>query len=158
MITLQFVCTDSILSKLIAWYGNGWHGFSHVDAVLPDGSLLGARSTSVGGKPPGVQIRPANYEKWIRVSRISFNPSQSQADTWVNWLVSQVGKQYDMSNILDFIIGDKTHQDGRWICSALQMAALLQVKLLSPAGVPAQQITPDTLHAICCASGWVVQS
>jgi hypothetical protein len=54
MIRLQFVLGTGLSSQAIAWFSAGH--FSHVDAVLPDNRLLGARSDVVGGKPPGYRF------------------------------------------------------------------------------------------------------
>src|SRR6516164_2606539 len=60
-ITLQFVTSRDPESWAIRTFQRGW--CSHVDAVMDDGRLLGARSDG------GVAIRPQNYEKFARVER-----------------------------------------------------------------------------------------
>ena len=60
-ITLQFVTSRDPESWAIRTFQRGW--CSHVDAVMDDGRLLGARSDG------GVAIRPQNYEKCARVER-----------------------------------------------------------------------------------------
>lgn len=152
-IRLQFVCGSDIASRLIAWYGNGYGGYSHVDAVLPDGSLLGARSDRVGGQPPGVRIRPANYDKWVRRVVLGLSVSSTDAFTWEAWLRSQVGKPYDMPAIWGFLLGRKTEEKGQWICSALQAGALEAVGAMHRLLVPPSQVTPDALCNIVCALG-----
>ena len=59
-ITLQFVTSRDPESWAIRTFQRGW--CSHVDSVMDDGRLLGARSDG------GVQIRPPNYEKFARSS------------------------------------------------------------------------------------------
>jgi hypothetical protein len=54
-IKLRFVRGLDFSSRVIAWFSAGH--LSHVDAVMPDGSLLGARSDVIKGIPTGVQIR-----------------------------------------------------------------------------------------------------
>jgi hypothetical protein len=63
VITLQFVTSRELESSAICTFQRGW--CSHVDSVMDDGRLLGARSDG------GVQIRPPNNEKFSRVERIS---------------------------------------------------------------------------------------
>ena len=60
-ITLQFETTSDPGSWAIRTFQRGW--CSHVDTVMDDGRLLGARLDH------GVQIRPPNYEKFSRVER-----------------------------------------------------------------------------------------
>jgi hypothetical protein len=160
-IRLQFVAGADLSSRFIAWYGNGYRGFSHVDAVLPGGFLLGARSDAIGGQPPGVRVRPPDYgprwgEKWLRRSVIEFSSTATQAYQWERWLGNQCGKQYDDAAIFGFILGRRWHKLHCWICSALQCEALVREKFIRSPGVPAAQITPDTLHACCLAAGAVI--
>ena len=58
-ITLQFVTCSDPGSWAIRTFQRGW--CSHVDSLLDDCQLLGARSDG------GVRIRPPNYEKFSRV-------------------------------------------------------------------------------------------
>lgn len=150
-IKLSFVCGADLSSRLIAWYGNGYGGFSHVDAVLPSGELLGARDDAIGDAPPGVQVRPDNYEKWIRRTIVTILCTQEQAVAWERWLRSQIGKPYDSGAIWGFIFGTPSHEQGHWICSACQTGALKQAGLLHPFSVPDSQVTPDALFLMSTA-------
>lgn len=150
-IALQFVCGADLSSRLIAWYGNGFGGWSHVDAVLPSGSLLGARSDVLEGIPSGVQIRPPHYERWVRTARVELTVSPQRAQSWEVWLKGQCGKQYDKGSIWGFILGKKDHEANHWICSALQTGALKHIGMLHPFPIPDSQVTPDALYLIVTA-------
>jgi uncharacterized protein YycO len=154
VIRLQFVLGADWSSRLISWYGQGYGGFSHVDAVLSDGSLLGARSDVVGDQPAGVQIRPSNYEKWKRTQMIALQTTEKQASDWEAWLRSQVGMPYDKADIIGLIIGSPIMTAGHWICSALQFQAEKNVGIF-PADMPLidQQASPNTLLACNYAVG-----
>lgn len=152
-VRLQFVLGADFSSRLIAWYGQGYGGFSHVDAVLPDGSLLGARSDRVGGKPPGVQIRSAGYETWKRREVVEIPCEFWQAGAWLDCLEAKVGDEYDKGAIIAFITGDRDHDQGHWICSAAQTDALETAQLLPSLPVPPQQVTPDALRLIAYSIG-----
>lgn len=153
-IRLQFVLASDWSSRLIAWYGQGYGGWSHVDAVLADGQLLGARSDSVGGQPPGVQIRPSNYESWKRTQMISIATTDKQASDWEGWLRTQVGFGYDKADIIGLIIGRPILEVGHWICSALQFQAEKNIGIFPP-DMPLidQQASPNTLLACNYAIG-----
>lgn len=153
MIRLQFVLGRGLSSRLIAWYGNGYRGYSHVDAILHDGTLCGARSDAVGGRPAGVQIRPANYEKWVRRCVVTLESTEDQSARWERYLRSQVGRHYDKGSILGFVFGEEMHQAGRWICSALQTRALELVGKIQPLPTPPAQVTPNSLLIATCAVG-----
>ena len=152
-VRLSFVCGADWSSRLIAWWGNGAGGFSHVDALLADGTLLGARDDTIKTKegvaiPPGVQIRPDNYEKWVRREIVKIPCTSQQAADWDAWLRAQVNSEYDKAAILSFITGTPMHEAGHWICSACQSGGLIQVGLLRPSPIPTSQITPDALYLL----------
>jgi hypothetical protein len=63
VIALQFSTEADPVSALIRAFSHG--PFSHVDAVLPDGRLLGARADG------GVQARATGYAPFSRVLRIT---------------------------------------------------------------------------------------
>ena len=155
MIRLQFVLGRDISSRFVAWYGNGYGGFSHVDAVLSDGTLLGARSDEVGGGD-GVRIRSSDppYEKWKRREVYGLQCSAAEEFTWEAWLRSELGHAYNPGAIWDFVLGrrDLTKR-GRWICSELQTKALQKIAKLPTLPVPASQVTPNSLLLMFCAIG-----
>jgi hypothetical protein len=161
MINLQFVRGKGFSSKLIAWWGNGYDGLSHVDAILSTGECLGARSDiikPIGGGPEipaGVQIRPPFYEKWDKRVVVSIPSTPAQANAWDWYLRKQINDGYDTSDIIGLIIGKPIMQSGHWICSALQTDALQYepVGLLGKLGQPPQQITPNTLFEVSLAIG-----
>lgn len=149
MIRLHFVLGAGISSRFIAWYGQGYGGFSHVDAILSDGTLAGARSDAIGGQPPGFQIRPPNYEKWARTATVELASSPEVAANWEAWQRAQVGSQYDKGAIIGFILGRRTgNRTGYWICSAAQRQGLEQYGFLHGSPIPDSEITPNTLYSL----------
>jgi hypothetical protein len=149
MIRLSFRLGSDLSSRLIAWYGQGYGGWSHVAAVLPDGTLLDARSDVLGGVPAGVQIRTEDLEPVRRSALVELEKGDSAA--WEAFLRSQIGKPYDEQAILGFILGRKDHTKGRWICSALQTGALKAAGLLHSIPIPEAQVTPDALYLLVTA-------
>lgn len=157
-IRLQFVLGSDLSSRFVAWYGQGYGGYSHVDALLPDGGLLGARADVIRGIAPGVQVRPPNYEKWKKRTLIEISSLPEQASAWERWLRMQIGKQYDQGAILGFITGHHRHDRGHWICSAAQAGALRQCGKLHRFDIPDCQVTPNALHLTVTAGlgGFVI--
>ena len=148
-IDLQFVLGSGLSSRLIAWYGQGFGGWSHVDAVLPDGTLLGARDDKVGGQPAGVRIRPPFYEKWKRRTGVRIATSAQLAKIGNDWLLTQIGQAYDDAAIRGFITARPDHDAGRWICSALQRGRLAVMGVAGACSqVPVSQTTPDSLFQV----------
>jgi hypothetical protein len=146
LITLQFVCEDAISSKAIAWFGSG--KFSHVDCVLPyTGWLLGSRSDSVGGKPPGVQIRPPDYAVFDVKVRMKIHTIHSQIEQrYYDFLYDQIGKPYDNTAIWAFFVDRNWRQADSWICSELQTAAGEHSGIL-----PKLALTPNKITPVACA-------
>jgi hypothetical protein len=152
-IRLQFVLGASLSSRAVAWWGQGVGGFSHVDAVLDDQTLLGARSDRPGGTPSGVQRRRANYEAWVRREVLTLPNSSGEQPAWQAWLITQIDKPYDMGSIWGFFIGRNEHQPGHWICSALQTAGLERANRLPRLPLHTSQVTPDSLRLMFLALG-----
>jgi len=117
-LSFQFVRGADLTSKILGWFGAG--DFSHVDIVLDSGFLLGARSDSIGGRPPGVQIRPPGYDpKWQKqvIIRVPCDPLQKvAADAFA---YAQVGKAYDKLAIIGFAVGRDWRDPSDWFCSEL---------------------------------------
>lgn len=133
MITIQFVCGTQISSRMIAWFGAG--EFSHVDAVLHGGMLIGARFNSIGGRPPGVWIRPPGYDTWVRRIVMEVPATPEQTKKFYAFMLAQQGKPYDHAAIWGFIIGRDWREDDSWICSECVTAAgeaSVLPKLFSP--------------------------
>lgn len=157
MVRLQFVLGRSVSSRAIAWFG-GENRFSHIDSVLPDGSLLGARSDRVGGKPPGVQIRPPNYEPWARKVVMELPSTDMQAAIWLSFLLGEIGKPYDHSLIWGFALGTtfgvprNWREVDSWICSELAARALEVSGIVPELYVPASSISPNVLAIAASAA------
>jgi len=154
-IQLQFVCGNAISSRTIAWFSAGH--LSHVDAILPDGRLLGARSDHVGGKPPGVQVRHPGYAKWVSRIIMTIPTDQTKQDKFYDFLRMQIGKPYDRLAILGFLFNRDWRDDDSWICSELQAAALEYAGISpSPLYLAANKITPVACALVCSALGAIV--
>jgi hypothetical protein len=153
-IRLQFVRGGALSSAAIAWFGSG--DFSHVDAVMPSGSLLGARSNRVGGAPPGVWARPAAYEPWKLVVQINVPCTQEQEKKFYAFLRAQVSKPYDHTAIFAFAVNRDWREDDSWFCSELITAAMEKAKIVPPLYLAANKVTPVACALVASAVGGVV--
>lgn len=113
----QFSRQENLTSDLIALGGAGV--FSHVDIVLDDEQLLGARSDVIGGKLPGVQIRPANYAVWSHQVVIAVPCTLEQKQRALDFARAQLGKPYDKLAIIGFLVGRNWRDEDAWFCSEL---------------------------------------
>lgn len=108
--------------------GSPW---SHVDVVLPDGRLLGARSSREVGLDgraweAGVRVRDPAYARFTHAMRV--RTANVRAPDFYEWALDQVGKPYDSRGILDFVRGRSAERDWRdpdaWFCDELVVAGL----------------------------------
>lgn len=149
-ITLQFVSADDLGSAAIQWFSAGV--VSHVDAVLDDGALLGARSDDAGGEPPGVRIRPANYHDFARVVRVVLPAPAAMVDEFYRSIRAELGKPYDHEGIIAFVFGRDWRDPSAWFCSELQGAMLEACGYFAnPLATPSNKLTPAGLLLACSA-------
>lgn len=164
MIRLQFVRQAALSSDAIAWFSQG--NLSHVDAVVGlEGNplaecvaLLGARSDTTGGRPPGVQIRRLDYLPFALRVRFNIPCTEDQAAEWRAFLVRQLGKPYDHAAIWGFVVGRNWRERDSWICSELQAAALEQAGIVKDLYLAANKITPVALALAVSALPGVTRS
>jgi hypothetical protein len=150
-VKLQFVLGNGLSSQAIAWFSSGT--FSHVDAVLPDGTLLGARSDGCGGQQPGVRIRPPAYETWKRRVVMSYPVPPAAEAKLYKFLKEQLGKPYDKTAIWGFAAGRDWRDPKDWFCSELQAAAMEAAGIIPTLYTPTSKITPATLATLFSAIG-----
>lgn len=138
LVSLQFSSQPGWLSKAIEWMGKG--PYSHVDAILKDGRLLGARLDG------GVAIRPAGYATFNRILRVDVPCTDEQEGKFYEFLFKQIGKPYDKAGIVAVILGRDWHDDSAWFCSEYIAAGLENSKIFSYFLVlPTDKVDPDGL-------------
>lgn len=142
MISLQFAAQDNLGNDLILWYAHGM--YAHVDAILQDGKLLGARSNVIGVIPAGVQIRPPGYANFVRTLQVHLAVDQAVEDGFYSFLYKQIGKPYDEPAIVSFLTGRDWRNPDAWMCSEL-MGATLEACGFFPyrLATPTNKLTPD---------------
>src|ERR1700726_703863 len=114
MITLRFGTSKGIGSFLIRW--RTWSDYSHVDFVLPDGTLLGAQGD-------GVKIRPSDYGKFIKTEFFDIDIDEVTSQRILDFANSQIGKPYDWKAIIGFAFRRDWMETDSWFCSELIEAA-----------------------------------
>lgn len=145
MIRIRFVTGSSTISALIRAQERTTMPFtpSHVEAVTPDGTYLGAHFDG------GVMDRPADYDKATMTNElfVELDTDLSQTNAFYAFLRGKIGSPYDWKSILDFIDPFQDHHDSQHvICSALQTLALRSCGWFpAPLPVPAHQISPRDL-------------
>jgi hypothetical protein len=155
MITAQFVLARGWSSSLILLAGGGTIalGFSHVDIVLPDGSLFGARTDfPVNGKV-GVQRRPAGYgaATWIRRELFELAATPEQEKRGYDFLLAQEGKPYDQLAIVAFFTDRDWRDDDAWFCDELYLRFLEVAGVCPPLYLPANRMNPTGAANIASA-------
>jgi hypothetical protein len=148
-IVMQFAGSDSLTSRLIQWYDHG--EFAHVDTVLPDGALLGARNDVMDGYPAGVQIRGADYQQGYTLKRVTLPCTDAQEKAYYDFVMAQVGKQYDSTAIAAFAVGRDWRAPDSWFCSELNAAGLEESGVVPPLSAPVNKVAPDDLLLVLSA-------
>jgi hypothetical protein len=145
----QFAANGSLGSKLIEWYDHGL--YSHVDIVLPDGSLLGARDDVIYGVPKGVQIRPAGYVAGFTTLKVELEATDVVAAEFYRLAYSQIGKAYDSTAIAGFAANRDWRAADSWFCSEFFMWCLEGSGFVHKLSAPCNKIAPDDALLVCSA-------
>lgn len=141
---LQFVRGKDFGAKAIMWFSHA--PYSHVDTVLPNEQLYGARSDKVGGQPPGVYGRVPSYVEGCPVLRIQVAMPPVMEAKYFDFILAQRGKPYDSSAIWGFGFGRNWRDDDSWFCSELVAAGLEASDYFGhPISLDANKITPADL-------------
>jgi hypothetical protein len=144
MITLRFVTGRDPVSAVIRAFEYGFWA-SHVEAQMPDGSLLGAHANG------GVLARPRGYDalEVVREMFVSIPATDAQADKFYAFLRGQLGKPYDTKAIAGIVAQRDWRDDGAWMCSELMAAALCECGIF-PAHLATEfnHVTPRDLLLI----------
>ena len=135
-ITLRFVSSNDLTSRIIRGAEMGFL-YQHVEALMPDGSLLGAH---IDG---GVQSRDRNYDagQYVQDLIVAIPCSDEQQEAFEAFLKAQIGKPYDLSALMEmadgFITGEAPNWEhsAEWICSALITGAALQSTVSGNPGI-----------------------
>lgn len=151
VVRLQFVLGSGLSSRAISYFGAG--GYSHVDVVLRDGTLLGARSDEILGIVPGVRIRPQGYEDWKKRTVMTLAVTEQQEKDFLDFVVLQIGKPYDSTAIWGFAAGRDWREKDSWFCSELAGAATESAGIVPTLIAPTCKITPGALATVYSAIG-----
>jgi uncharacterized protein YycO len=148
-IVLQFAGSSSLTSRIIQWFGHG--RFAHVDTVMPDGMLLGARNDVMAGFPAGVQIRSPGYQVGYTLKKVAIPCTDEQQKAYYDFVLDQVGKPYDSAAIAAFAAGTDWSTKGAWFCSELCTAGLQACGWLKQLSEPPTKVDPDSLLLVLSA-------
>lgn len=148
-IVMQFAGSDSFTSQAIQWFDHG--EYAHVDTVMPDGLLLGARNDMMAGFPAGVQLRSADYQQGYTLKRVTLPCSDDQQKAYYDFVLAQVGKPYDSKAIAAFVVGRDWRTPDAWFCSELCAAGLEASGVVPPLSASCNKIAPDDLLLVLSA-------
>jgi hypothetical protein len=156
MITLRFSTSTERSSMVIRRMLHS--PFSHVDAVMDDGSMLGASdqgptSPVIVGTPQGVAIRPADYQIFGIRRDMLLEAGGDVTNLFYNALLSQLGKPFDHSAMWEFLSADfdrNWQQDDMWFCSELMAWALERAGFWGGTAIPwpKSRISPSDLQMV----------
>lgn len=145
MIHLRFVTSGkSAISRMIQFAQYGFWA-SHVEAVMPGGTYLGAHVED------GVRDRPRDYDRNVFTQEqfVTLPADEKMTDRFHEFLTQQIGKPYDTTAIMAFAARRNWEEPDSWFCSELQAAALLNCGwFASPLATELNHITPRDLFLI----------
>lgn len=118
MISVVFVDSDRVASKLIRWLT--WSTVSHVGLLdRATGTVIDSR-LGLGG------VTEYPFEHLLRdYPRITVVDFPNVPDTALNYARSQVGKPYDWTALVSFLSHRNWQKDDKWFCSELVAWACL---------------------------------
>lgn len=144
MITLRFVEYTDIISDGVRAAEYGFWA-SHAEALLPDGTLLGAHLSG------GVAIRAGDYDAGTFAKQV-FVTLPADAPTtaaFLAFITSQVGKPYDVEAIVSLVLERNWQDPKAWFCSELMASALVHCGWFSsPIATTFNKVTPRDLLLI----------
>lgn len=152
-VTLQFVQGDHPTDRLIQYFSHGWA--THVDIVWPP-NMPGGRFRLFGARNDGVAVRSDDYEKFLKVARVTLPLTDEQADKFFAFCRAQMGKPYDFSAELAFAFGRDWRSPEHWFCSELGEAAIEESGFWLPVEATAGKVTPPDLLNLCSSRAKVV--
>jgi hypothetical protein len=146
-------------SKTIGWFGGSY--YTHTTTLMPGGKdVLDARSDTVNGIAPGVQLRPVSYLEPESVDWVLIPTTLDQESKVYTALRSQLKKPYDEIGILNYLTGeirDRNWTDeSAWFCDELAVWSWMRSTLLSGAiftALTPNRITPGGSALIAWALG-----
>jgi hypothetical protein len=129
-IILRFVFVPETLTEMILFDSDEPNGYSHVEAVTPDGKYLGAHTT-------GVEARPMDYDagKFTRQKFFLLPADPEMSAKFYHYLRAVIGEKYDYAAIFGFVTHFDINQKHTVICSGLQTLAA-RACLFFPAVLP----------------------
>jgi hypothetical protein len=137
---LRFVARKgNWLSALINW--REMSHVSHVEAVMPDGSIIAAL---IG---EGVVRKPNDYDKTSTMQIIvDVEMSDFALHDWQKYLESRLGRPYDLTAIIGIAFHVDRRRRGSFFCSMVQTLALrASGTFAKPLSEPAHEIMPRDL-------------
>lgn len=124
-----------------------WSDFSHVDFILPQVGFLGSRVNPDGAKAGGVQIRPLDYAKFTKTLQLWIDLDTTTHSRVMDYAMSQIGKPYDKTGILNFGLHRNWKEDDSWFCSEFVAACFERGGWpLLDRLVPVSRITPRDIE------------
>jgi hypothetical protein len=156
LITLQYSRSTELVSLLIAKACRS--DFSHVDLVLPDGTLLGAsdspKAPYLEGNPCGVAIRPPDYQPFAIRRQAHLKCSPEVEKNFLTAAKLQLGEPFDNTAMhAVFSSRPDTGRDWRdpdaWFCSELFAWCLEQARFFDwELAISKDRVTPPDLILI----------
>lgn len=149
-ITFALYRGTSWVSRIIKGRGK----YSHIEGVLKDGSCVGAwHIDGVTHKDEEWKYYESNllyslsknHKPGTVVDLFQIKCTKEQADEFEKLLLAEIGKKYDFWSIFCFIVRTPVGENGKWFCSELIFAILIQLGIWIQVGIKASEVTPNII-------------
>ncbi len=142
MKTLRWRCVNSkgFIEDGISFISRGV--VCHVEFLI-EGKAIGAHADG------GVQV--LNIDPYTADYRFKADCTDEQYDAAVAFLMAQVGKQYDLLDIVGIMISRDWHDPSKWICSELWAAVMETGGLIHKLESALSLVTPQDALLISSA-------
>ena len=120
---LFYKADGKLLDKLIRWWTNS--KYSHCEILFENGLMFSADGWDSKGVRYTSQFNPENWEV------VTITLDDYKVKYLKMWCDDRVGKGYDWTGVLRFVVPILPQLDEKWFCSELCGAALKYVGILS---------------------------
>ena len=140
-ISLFFTDEATIPQAIARFFTRSW--CSHVDVVMPNGALLGARPNWEANG--GVQVRLPGYHDFTRSIAVELPCDAAVVNAFYAFCQEQIGKPYDWRADVMWFSSRDWSKPNSWMCSELIAAGLVASGYFERLYVTASRISPADL-------------
>ena len=132
-----FVWSNSFFAWIVSWFSK----VPHVAIAISENSYIEADFLD------GVRISDiSNLDEKRKVEIYSLNVSEDKKNIFIDELLEEVGRRYDVAGLIAYLTGLKLFQNSkRWFCSELVAMALKKAGIITIRG-KSYKVSPEDIY------------